>query len=47
MAAERRQKIIGNRHKHWASLAVWDHLAEGQTALHTSAVPGASLGQRA
>ena len=43
MAAEKRQKIIENRHKNWKNIAVWDHLVQGQTVLHTSTVPGASL----
>lgn len=46
MAAERRQKIIGNRYKNWLSIAIWDYLVKGQTVLHTLPVPGASLSQR-
>lgn len=46
MAAEKRQKIIENRHKNWKNVAIWDHLVKGQTVLHTSTVPKASLGQR-
>jgi len=46
LTAERRQKIIENRHKNWKSIAVWDHLVKGQTVLHTLTVPRASLGQR-
>lgn len=45
LAAARRQRVMGNRPKDWESRdkIIWDQLAEGQTVLHTSVFPRASL----